>query len=168
MWLAIGSGQIQRSLIVNWYRRCRLRPTLVSGLLISSRDRNFVFKALRFEIGLRSCTTTTAAVTTTTRPRSSLLAKKIWGRKRKIWKYDVTDTYADQILFRVRISGKRERNTFAGQIKIIARQIYFECTAKLTCTLLAAIGGRDQIFIGPSIDLQTQGSIRVFTPTPVP
>lgn len=112
MWLAIGSGQIQRSLIVNWYRRCRLRPTLVSGLLISSRGRNFVFKALRFEIGLRSCTTTTTAVTTTTRPRSSLLAKKIWERKRKIWKYDVTDTIRYYFAY---VSRRRERNTFANK-----------------------------------------------------
>lgn len=166
MWLAIGSGQIQRSLIVNWYRRCRLRPTLVSGLLISSRGRNFVFKALRFEIGLRSCTTTTTAVTTTTRPRSSFAREENMGKETenlKIRRHRYvrrSDTISRTYL------GK-ERGIHL-QIKIIARQIYFECTAKLTCALLAAIGGRDQIFIGPSIDLQTQGSIRVFTPTPVP
>lgn len=52
-------------------------------------------------------------------------------------------------------------------MKIIARQV-FERIAKSTCTLLAAIEGRDQIFIGLSIDLQTQASTHVFTPTPVP
>lgn len=106
MWLAIGSGQIQRSLIVNWYRRCRLRPTLVSGLLISSRGRNFVFKALRFEIGLRSCTTTTAAVTATTRPRSSFAREENMGKETENLK--IRRHRYDQILFRIRISEKRE------------------------------------------------------------